>query len=208
MKMSYFLWMLAIIIGIAIITAHFHSKSRVINNNFNTEIIVKNGDLVFRKGRSVESEIVLVTDRESLYSHVGIIQIIEEVPFVIHTVPGDGVKGSSLVKQEALSVFFNSENAVMGSVFRIKREYAKTAFLAAEKARSFHKNKLVFDGAYDLKSENELYCTELVWKAYIDSGMDLIQGDFDQLFGPFNNAKIIFPSSLLKSQYLTEIYRF
>ena len=206
--MSWFLWMLAIIAVIAIITAHPHTGSRIINNHFNTEIIVKNGDLVFRKGRSVESEIVLVTDRASLYSHVGIVQIIEDVPFVIHTVPSDGNEDSDLVKLEALSVFFNSENAAMGSIFRIKSSYAKTALMAAKNAQNFHKNKFVFDGAYDLESEKELYCTELVWKAYINSGMDLLQGDFDQLFGPFNNAKIIFPSSLLKSQYLTEIYRF
>ncbi|MCK4638844.1 MAG: hypothetical protein KAT33_05445 [Bacteroidales bacterium] len=193
---------------IIIYKLHGEAKQKQNVNNLNCDLVVKNGDLVFRKGRSIASRVVLITDRASSYSHVGVIYMLNEIPYVIHTVPDESENGIDYVKMEKLSVFFSSEKASRGSVFRLKEQYMNSAKLAALTAKSYFDDKIVFDDAFDLKSENKLYCTELVWKAYQKVGIDLIQGKFDKLFLPFVKGFIILPSSLLNSFYLEEIYYF
>lgn len=198
----------SILLFIIIYKLHGEAKQKQNVNNLNCDLVVKNGDLVFRKGRSIASRVVLITDRASSYSHVGVIYMLNEIPYVIHTVPDESENGIDYVKMEKLSVFFSSEKASRGSVFRLKEQYMNSAKLAALTAKSYFDDKIVFDDAFDLKSENKLYCTELVWKAYQKVGIDLIQGKFDKLFLPFVKGFIILPSSLLNSFYLEEIYYF
>ncbi len=198
----------SILLFIIIYKLHSEAKQKQNVNNFNCDLVLKNGDLVFRKGRSIASRVVLITDRASSYSHVGVIYMLNEIPYVIHTVPDESENDIDYVKMEKLSVFFSSEKASGGSVFRLKEQYKNFAKLAALTAKSYFDNKYVFDDAFNLKSENKLYCTELVWKAYQKVGINLIQGKFDKLFLPFVKGFIILPSSLLNSFYLEEIYYF
>ena len=177
-------------------------------NEFDNNLALQNGDLVFRKGRSVESQMVLFSDQESDYSHVGIVYMIEGEAYVIHTVPDELESSIDYIKMEKIEEFFNSEKASKGSVLRTKTEYISFALLAAQKAKCFYDRKIIFDDAFDLKTEDKLYCTELVWKAYQENGVDLVQGKFDKLFLPISKGDMIFPSSLLKSHYLNEIYKF
>ncbi|MCK4408266.1 MAG: hypothetical protein KAV44_11365, partial [Bacteroidales bacterium] len=71
---------------IIIYKLHGEAKQKQNVNNLNCDLVVKNGDLVFRKGRSIASRVVLITDRASSYSHVGVIYMLNEIPYVIHTV--------------------------------------------------------------------------------------------------------------------------
>jgi len=192
-----------------VIYLHFDSFKQKQNvKTFSCDVALKDGDLVFRKGLSIESYVVLITDRASSYSHVGVIYVLNEIPYVIHTTPDESSDDIDYVRMETLSDFFSSENASRGSVFRLKEQYMNSAKLAALTAKSYFDDKIVFDDAFDLKSENKLYCTELVWKAFQKVGIDLIQGKFDKLFLPFVKGFIILPSSLLNSFYLEEIYYF
>ncbi len=175
---------------------------------FSCNIALQDGDLVFRKGRSIESQVVLIADRKSSYSHVGVVCILNNIPYVINAVPDESSDGIAYIKMEKLSVFFSAENASIGSIFRLKKQFANRAKLAALKAKSFYDIKLVFDGAFDMKSDDKLYCTELVWKAFKMTGIDLIQGKFDKLFLPFVKGFVILPSSLLHSSFIEEIYYF
>jgi len=198
----------SVLLSVVFYTLHNRAKQKLNTNIFSYDFVLKDGDLVFRKGRSIESYVVLITDRTSSYSHVGVIYMLNKTPYVIHTVPGESEVGTDYVKMEKLSVFFSSEKASRGSIFRLKEQYANSAKLAALSAKSFFDDKIIFDDAFDLKSENKLYCTELVWKAYQKVGIDLTQGKYDKLFLPFVKGFIILPSSLLNNFYLEEIYYF
>ena len=194
---------------IAVIVIYFYIDFNMPReNNFRCDIALKNGDLVFRKGRSIESQVVLISDRASSYSHVGVIYILNNTPYVIHTTPDESSDDIDYVKMEKLSDFFSSEKASRGSIFRLKEQYSNSAKLAALNAKSFFDDKIIFDDAFDIKSEDKLYCTELVWKAFNKIGIDLIQGKFNKLFLPFVKGFVILPSSLLNSYYLEEIYIF
>ena len=191
-----------------IVIYKLHSRAKQNTNTFSCDLVLKDGDLVFRKGRSIASRVVLITDRASSYSHVGVIYMLNKIPYVIHTVPDESENGFDYVKMEKLSVFFSSDKASRGSVFRLREQYENSAKLAALTAKSYFDNKIIFDDAFDLKSENKLYCTELVWKAFQKVGIDLIQGRFDKLILPFVKSFVVLPSSLLNSFYLEEIYYF
>lgn len=175
---------------------------------FSCNVAFKDGDLVFRKGRSVESQVVLIADRKSSYSHVGVVYMLNNIPYVINAVPDKSSDGIAYIKMEKLSVFFSAENASIGSVFRLKKQFTNMAELATLEAKSFYDAKIVFDDAFDMDSDNKLYCTELVWKAFKMVGIDLIQGKFDKLFLPFVKGFVILPSSLLHSSSIEEIYYF
>jgi len=208
-KLLLILWLIVSILLFAIIYKYYDNMTQKRNGQtFSCNIALQDGDLVFRKGRSIESQVVLIADRKSSYSHVGVVYIINNITYVIHTVPDESSDDITYVKMEKLSVFFSAENASIGSVFRLKRQFTNKAELASLKAKSFYDNKLVFDTAFNMKSDDKLYCTELVWKAYKMVGIDLIQDKFDKLFLPFVKGFVILPSSLLHSSYLEEIYYF
>ena len=66
-----FLFLGLIVSIMAIIVIYFYIDFNMPReNNFHCDIALQNGDLVFRKGRSIESQVVLITDRASSYSHV------------------------------------------------------------------------------------------------------------------------------------------
>jgi len=68
---------------IVVFTSHsfikLHSNKSASTQNSISELkklLLQNGDLIFRRGTSIESQIVLLTDQDSEYSHVRIQDII------------------------------------------------------------------------------------------------------------------------------------
>ena len=71
---------------------------------------VKQGDIAFRKGEGIVSEIVLHSDADGLYSHIGVIVIHNDSIKVVHSVPGEGDFDG--VKIEPIEVFYAPNRAV------------------------------------------------------------------------------------------------
>lgn len=67
--------------------------------------ILENGDIIFRRGTSFVSNMVLMADKSSPYSHVGIIKIIDGNYFVIHSVPAEEISEKDLTKIDPLLTF-------------------------------------------------------------------------------------------------------
>ena len=129
---------------------------------------LNNGDLILRRGRSTESYAVYLADKNAEFTHLGIISIEDEIPFVIHVVPDK----NKLVKKESLKEFLKPKNA---SEFAIYRSHYNKFFLdkVVQEANSFYLKKYEFDNKYDLETDSKLYCTELVLKAFNNVGISL-----------------------------------
>ncbi len=174
---------------------------------------VVTGDLIFRRGRSLNSRAVLLADQASRFSHVGIVIETPHGLRVVHTVPpeGDAIGG---IRVDAIEVFLARTSTSDWGVFRLRRtpseHQASTAArpaTAARAAAAMAEEGFHFDGAFDLANDRKLYCTELVWKAYQATGIDLVDGRFDTLKFPlFAATQVILPSRLQKSPHLQQVF--
>ncbi|MEA3495201.1 MAG: YiiX/YebB-like N1pC/P60 family cysteine hydrolase [Bacteroidota bacterium] len=181
----------------------FTHKKEILS--INEEIVLQNGDLIFRRGRSLASYFVLANDKSSHYSHVGIIYKRNKQPFVIHVVPGESKGKPDYVKMEKITGFLTQKKASRYAICRLKNSSLEKGKQASETAEIYYKKKLIFDNNYDIKTEN-LFCTELVWKAYKIAGIDLIRGKFDEVNFPGFRKPMIMPGSLLNSNYIKLLY--
>ena len=186
------------------------------NNPSNTQPLPDNirelpdlceGDLIFRKGRSLVSTVVLLNDRSSKYSHVGIVAFKNNELFIVHAVPGEpDANGDEEVKCDTPSDFLDSEKASLFAVFRLAEDENHLAKFAAQKALDYYEMGLPFDKALDFRDDDKLYCTELVWKAYLAAGINLTRNKFHVLKLNLLADSIILPGHFIESELLTRVY--
>ncbi len=168
---------------------------------------LRDGDLVFRKGRSLVSRVVLMNDRTSAYSHVGIVAFKNDEPFIVHVAPGEpDENGDEKVKCETPADFLDEGKADLFAVFRLAEEETHLAKMAAQKALDYYEKGLPFDKSFDFRNDDKLYCTELVWKAYLAAGINLTGNKFHVLTMNLIADSIILPGQFIESKLLMQIY--
>jgi hypothetical protein len=155
---------------VAVFQLPYWQKPRSIPVRFNTEKL-QNGDLVFRNGNSFMSDRIVELSPERIkLSHGGILVKEGDSFYVIHVV---GDHFANYVRKEPLESFFSHS---VRDHFCITRhtgpEEIRTAI--AERALLYYKENRPFDYDMTLDSEDELFCTELVWRAILDvTGKDV-----------------------------------
>lgn len=168
--------------------------------------ILKDGDVIFRRGTSFVSNMVLMADKNSPYSHTGIVKIIQNAFYVVHSVPAEEPGGKDLAKIELLESFLRRDRATAVAVYRLKIENNQLSNYATEIAYNYANKKTPFDSDFNLIDDSRLYCTELVWKSYLLAGIDLVDSTFNNINIPLSKGPYILPGTLLKSKYLKPIY--
>ena len=164
------------------------------------------GDLVFRRGKSFVSQLVLLRDNKSQYSHVGIVVMKDDQPYVVHAVPGEAEKDQpEYVKMETMPEFLDKDKSADFAVYSLKGQYEQTGKRVAEKAIEYFEKHIQFDSSFDLKDESKLYCTELVWRAYQYAGLNLIE-TYDKVNMPFYKGDFIYPSNIFLNPVFERIY--
>ena len=184
------------------------SENNIARDNLINSYKFQNGDIVLRKGNSIESETVSLIDGNGKYSHIGIIKIENDTPFVIHIVPDSIETTVDYCLKQEVHIFFSVENARYGCVMRVRDNNPQLTDSAAQRALKFYLDKAAFDEKYSLATDQELYCTELVWKAYQIGELDIIEGKISDSPIPLYKNKVILPSAFLNSGYLEKIYYF
>ena len=158
----------------------------------------RNGDMVLRCGHGMESKAVTQKSR-SAYSHIGILQYDSLLRqwLVLHAVPGESPKGEpDYLKAEPIEMFFSSDRAGNGAWLRIDCPDSIAA-AAATYCRSKIEQRVVFDSSYLLDDTTQLYCTELVWRAYLAQGLDISSGNRHEVPTLFcEEGECIFPCDI------------
>jgi len=175
---------------------------------FPEDILLKEGDIVFRLGRSLSSQAVLAADKSGYYSHIGVVVFHEDKWQVVHAVPDEPEFEGDVdrVKMEEINAFFGIERAKKGAVVRLEND--TLAMNAADKAKEILGKGMLFDHEYDLDDSGKMYCTELVYYIYNVFGLDLTEGRRSKVNIPGMKSTYIFPSDIYKNQVLNEIYSF
>ncbi len=167
------------------------------------------GDVVLRQGNGMTSRIVLMADRHSSYSHVGMVTDSAGVMMICHAVPGEPDYEGDVdrVKLERPDKFFNGINASQGCVLRhIDRQ---TAQRAAEVAMDVYRRGTLFDHDYNEGDTTCMYCCELVEFAYTRAGCGLLDTERHQFHAPgLDFDKLMLPSDFLSSSKLNLIKSF
>lgn len=163
---------------------------------------LRNGDLLFRNGIGYESHVVTGVSHGE-YSHVGLAYHDGTCWRVIHAVPGENEKGKpELLKCEPLSAFYRFDRAQSGGAARVgcSDSVANAATLYALDCVN---RNMLFDNDYDLNDSSKLYCTELVWLAFLAQDIDITDGSRHIM--PIINAgaEVIFPDDIWKSSAIT-----
>lgn len=157
------------------------------------------GDLVFRRGRSLVSDAVLAAEGGGEFTHVGLAAVSAGRVWVLHALPPEeGEKGG--VVAEPLESFLAPKKASSGALYRPRD--GRAAGVAVATAWNLARRHLPFDDAFDLTTADKLYCTELVWRAYLSAGVDLESGI------PTPRGKYLLPDRLQQSPQLTFLQTF
>ncbi|MDJ0532198.1 MAG: YiiX/YebB-like N1pC/P60 family cysteine hydrolase [Xenococcaceae cyanobacterium MO_207.B15] len=169
--------------------------------------LLQSGDLIFRQGNGLLSQILSSKDQNSQFSHVGIVKIVRNRPFVIHASTGQPWGIDAVVKMDSLEDFLQKDLASAVAVYRLHQENTLLAENAANLAYQYSLKQIPFDPEFSLKSDDKFYCTELVWRVYLEVGIDLADSRFSQLSIPFGQEFYLLPSGLLSSRHLEQIYQ-
>ena len=122
---------------------------------------------------------------------------------VAHSVPEEGEQAGG-VRLDPLEQFLAPDTAVDWAALRLIEESNERAVASTRWVESM--NGVPFDVTFDLSDEQSLYCTELVWRAYLEVGIDLVDNSFDEVSFPlFQSQRVLLPSRLLGSRFLAPV---
>ncbi|MDZ7743247.1 MAG: YiiX/YebB-like N1pC/P60 family cysteine hydrolase [Bacteroidota bacterium] len=172
------------------------------------QLSLEEGDIVYRRGSSLASQVVLASDTRGNYSHIGIIVRDSGAYKVVHAVPGESEPGApDLVKMDPLRDFFADNRAVAGEIMRLEMNDSLRS-LVAENAKDCYFRDAPFDHHYDLSGQTELYCTELIWFVFKTIDIDITRNSRTHVNFLSFKGDFIFPSDISNNTNLISIYSF
>ena len=118
------------------------------------------GDIVLREGKSFVSHALRsFSQTDKNYSHAGMIFIRNGETFVCHVMAAEG-KRSNKIRLEPLASFCNKSDNSSIAVYRSGVDPMKIDSVIMD----FFSKGISFDNDFDLNSDQQMYCTELVYK--------------------------------------------
>lgn len=166
------------------------------------ERLLQDGDVIFRRGTDVVSRAILTGDTGSNYSHVGLIMMQQNQAYVLHAIPAEVVGEGDKVKVEPLAVFISPSRSLAVTVLRLKNNAKARGKLAVDYAKS--RIGAPFDFSFDSKDESNLYCSELVWRAYESTGVQIVNAT-RLISVPMLASNVVPPSAIYKTATFQEI---
>lgn len=126
--------------------------------------LAKTGDIITRTGNDFTSQSLRSLNRRSkLFSHCGLIRIENKVPVVYHILGGEWNPDQKILRQSIAAFCKPTENKGVG-LFRLTADTSmKAKFL--ERLLVYQRQQVSFDMAFDLQTDNRLYCAELIAKS-------------------------------------------
>lgn len=194
---SLFAFLIMILSGIYLYQSFSNENKETI---FNVSSKLKNGDLVLRRGRSIESFAVVYAKSENEYSHIGITVFENGKPFIIHIIPDS----PSVVRKDTPEDFLSQKNASRYCVLRPKLNEEELVKVT-ESAKQFFEKHISFDDNYNLTDDAAMYCSELVLKAFSYNRISLDDIKPQKLNFTLGFHDIIMPNSFVNSSHFAGI---
>lgn len=132
---------------------------------------LRDGDIVFRRGLDMMSRLVLTQGDAARFSHVGLVVVQHNVPYVIHAMPAEGHEPGGAIL-EPLTTFASPAEAAEVAIYRSAG--LSEAQRGTIKQSAFAQLGLPFDETFQLSNTKKVYCTALVLRAYAGAGLKLV----------------------------------
>jgi hypothetical protein len=162
---------------------------------------LRDGDLAMIASDTFIAGVVLsVSGPDARYSHCGMIVAAPQGRWaLVHAAPANSQTGDRGVTESVdLAAFLRRKSVRLLDVYR--HEDAAVAARAADAARTYAAKATPFDAAFNLDDDGQLYCSELVWRAYLRGGAaDPMAGRLDRVRSAFLPELVILPNSLATS---------
>lgn len=128
------------------------------------EPLLQEGDLVVRMNNDPMSFYIKNFNRKDpRYSHAGIVLMENGKPVIFHIVNGS-VNADDKMKKDSLGAFADPRQNSAYGIFRYKLAAGEINKLK-EKIQQWYKQGVSFDPAFNLQSDDKMYCSEMVRKA-------------------------------------------
>ncbi len=185
------------------------SSYRKNDNKRNIPVDLHEGDIAFRRGIGAASRIVLAANSDGSYSHVGIVVEVDDTLRVVHEVPFEGKsREDDKIYSDDIGEFFSTFKAKSGAIYRLRGLDSTTIAKICRYAKRHLKKSTPFDHEYNLSDDNMLYCSELVWRCYLEAGIDITKGERTTMTLPGMGGIYILPSDIEINKELTKVYNF
>lgn len=152
------------------------------------------GDLIFREGNEAISDIVLTMDN-GRFSHVGMLAKQEDKWVVIHSTPSEVEGRVDGVVIDPINFFTSPQRSQHYAVYRVEAT-------DDQREHAVHWARSQEGTPFSVLSPEGIYCTALVWKAWMSAGVDL-EAQFTHMAIPLAGGDFLLPSGLLSSSKLT-----
>lgn len=121
------------------------------------------GDVLFKNGGGIWGALAArFSENDDGYGHVGIVSIAADGGLVVIHAGGDPVTRNGRVQETGLDEFLGASKAA--ALYRPLLD-ADGATRALGYAKAAVRRNAPFDATFSLDTEEELYCTELIWRA-------------------------------------------
>ena len=126
--------------------------------------ILRSGYIVLRMGLGADSHLLAQMNRkDKSYSHCGVVMVENGYPFVYHCVGGEDNPDERLRRDSAKFFFSPLNNA---GIAIVNYNFAEDDVSRLRQVvDTYYRSKPKFDMHFDLKTDDELYCSEFVYKA-------------------------------------------
>ncbi len=175
----------------------------------NIDIEFRDGDIAFRRGMGFMSQAVVTANPRGSYSHVGLIFKVNDKWCVIHEVPYEGRSvADDKIYCEEIGDFYNTHKAIVGAIYRLCGADSTQLSAVREYALEQLKRSTPFDHDYNLDDDSAQYCSELVWRSYLASDIDITKGNRTYHSLPGIPKCHISPSDIEYNDDLNLVYQF
>lgn len=128
------------------------------------QALLKEGDLVVRLNQDPTSQFIKNFNRlDKSYSHAGIVLFENGYPYIFHIVNGEENPDEKLIK-DSLSRFCNPRKNIAYGIFRYNMSIGEIKRLK-ELIHKWYAKGVHFDITFNLKTDDKMYCSEMIRKA-------------------------------------------
>jgi Permuted papain-like amidase enzyme, YaeF/YiiX, C92 family len=146
--------------------SQFAPDIKLLNKRLIKEVkaTIHSGDVILRSGKDFTSyRIRELSDKDKTYSHAGIAWVQDTNVYIYHITPPDidEPKADTAMRVEKLEYFADPSKCFGFGIVRysLSEPEINTALIYLD---SLHKKKISFDHYFDLRNQNQMYCSEMV----------------------------------------------